>query len=127
MTNEALAVREVLALIHVRTLCAGLHTTPNIRHCPVSPLQVNANAVVAIEAHITSSEDLDATARWTLTDGVLDGFDNLGRAASSSLEYKVRLEPPTCILKTRNVAHLRRRSFTIQCLRPITFSSVPVR
>ena len=50
--------------------------------------------MVAIEAHITSSENLDATAQWTLTDGVLDGFDDLGLAASSSLEYTVRLELP---------------------------------
>lgn len=52
--------------------------------------QVNADTVVAIEAEITLSEDSSAIAEWTLTDGVLNGYDQLRLAASSSLEYTVR-------------------------------------
>jgi len=51
--------------------------------------QVNADAIVAIEAEVTSSEDLGAIAVWTLTDGVLDGYDDLSLAVSSRLEYEV--------------------------------------
>lgn len=61
---------------------------------------------MAIEAHITSSEDLDATAQWTLTDGVLDGHDDLSLAASSSLRYTVRLEPSTLsMISLSSIAH----------------------
>lgn len=55
----------------------------------VHHLQVNADAVVAIEASLTSAESSGATAVWSLTDGVLDGYDDLSLAASSSLEYTV--------------------------------------
>ncbi len=51
--------------------------------------QVNADAVVAIEAEVSLSEDMGATAVWALTDGVLDGYDDLSLAVSSSLEYEV--------------------------------------
>lgn len=52
---------------------------------------MNADAVVAIEAEMTLSEDSGAKAVWTLTDGVLDGYDDLSLAASSSLEYTVSI------------------------------------
>lgn len=50
---------------------------------------MNADAVVAIEAEMTLSEDSVAMASWSLTDGVLDGYDDLSLAASSSLDYTV--------------------------------------
>lgn len=53
-------------------------------------VQVNADTVVAIEAEIALSEDSSAIAEWTLTDGVLNGYDELRLVASSSLEYTVR-------------------------------------
>lgn len=55
----------------------------------VRQFQVNADAVVAIEAEMTLSESSGATAVWSLTNGVLDGYDDLSLAASSSLEYTV--------------------------------------
>ncbi|CAM9866972.1 unnamed protein product, partial [Ectocarpus fasciculatus] len=60
---------------------------PILSITPLSVEKVNADTVVAIEAEITLSEDSSAIAEWTLTDGVLNGYDQLRLAASSSLEY----------------------------------------
>ncbi|CAM9866176.1 unnamed protein product, partial [Pylaiella littoralis] len=60
---------------------------PLLSVTPFSVEKVNADAVVVIEAEMTLSEDSGAKAVWTLTDGVLDGYDDLSLAASSSLEY----------------------------------------
>ncbi|CBJ25633.1 conserved unknown protein [Ectocarpus siliculosus] len=60
---------------------------PILSITPLSVEKVNADTVVAIEAEITLSEDSSAIAEWTLTDGVLNGYDELRLAASSSLEY----------------------------------------
>ncbi|CAM9463784.1 unnamed protein product, partial [Ectocarpus sp. 12 AP-2014] len=60
---------------------------PILSITPLSVEKVNADTVVAIEAEITLSEDSSAIAEWTLTDGVLNGYDELKLAASSSLEY----------------------------------------
>lgn len=51
--------------------------------------QVNADDTVAILAEITSSLEEGATAVWALMEGVLDGYDDLSLAATSSLEYTV--------------------------------------
>lgn len=49
--------------------------------------QVNADDTVAILAEVTSSLEDGATAEWALTEGVLDGYDDLSLAAASSLQY----------------------------------------
>lgn len=42
---------------------------------------------MAILAEVTSSLEDGATAVWALTEGVLDGYDDLSLAAASSLQY----------------------------------------
>lgn len=64
---------------------------------------MNADAVVAIEAEMTLSEISGATAVWTLTDGVLDGYDDLSLAASSSLEYTVSTPRPNLIQPSKKL------------------------
>lgn len=55
-----------------------------------SPLvQVNTDATVAIVAEITSSLDSGATAEWGLTEGILNGYEDLSSAVVSSLGYTV--------------------------------------
>ncbi|CAB1097917.1 unnamed protein product [Ectocarpus sp. CCAP 1310/34] len=68
------------------TVSAGIDLVLDMT-ATIDPDEVNADTVVAIEAKITLSEDSSAIAEWTLTDGVLNDFDELRLAASSSLEY----------------------------------------
>lgn len=75
-------------------------------HAPVF-VQVNADAVVAIEAEMTLTADSGGEAEWTLTEGVLNGYDDLSLAASSSIIYTVRVGRYTRPVQTGTVRHLQ--------------------
>ncbi|CAM9347803.1 unnamed protein product, partial [Scytosiphon promiscuus] len=60
---------------------------PSLAVTPLAVEKVNADAVVAIEAEMTLVEESSGEAEWTMTEGVLDGFDELSLAASSHLTY----------------------------------------
>lgn len=49
--------------------------------------QVNADDTVAIVAEIASSLESGARAEWVLTEGILDGYNELSLAVASSLDY----------------------------------------
>ncbi|CAM9106632.1 unnamed protein product, partial [Laminaria digitata] len=67
----------------------GEDPIPSLSITPISVEKVNADATVAIVAEITSSLDSGATAEWSLTEGILNGYEDLSGAVASSLGYTI--------------------------------------